>query len=240
MFRNTLNDRLWLVRICPDFPFVCRKRVANMRFMRQAAWLLTLPFALGACSFFAKPQPKPPEPTVVRITTATDNRLNLDSHNRATPIVMRVYILKNLSAFNSADFFSLYEKDQQTLGDAVVWREEMTLKPGEIRRLDPRDPGEGKFVAVLAAFRNIDRAAWRSYVQIEPNKTNNVYILAREDGVKAVQGIDPNLLKPGELPDASQLKAPDLKTPEMPQLKAPETPATTAPKTPSLPGLWPR
>ncbi|MDP5240067.1 type VI secretion system lipoprotein TssJ [Uliginosibacterium sp. 31-16] len=204
--------------------------------LRQAALLLTLPIALGACSFMK------PDPTIARITVAADSRLNLDSRNRATPVVVRVYILKNLAAFGSADFFSLYEKDQQTLADAVVWREEMTIQPGEIRRLDPRDPGEGKFVAVLAAFRNIDKANWRSSVQLLPNKTNNIYILAREDGITAAQGIDPALLKPGELPDASQLKAP-----EMPQLKAPETPslpstpsAPSAPSIPARPSLWPR
>ncbi|GAB2889486.1 hypothetical protein GCM10027046_17410 [Uliginosibacterium flavum] len=205
---------------------------------KQAILLLALPLMLGACSFFAKAPPKPPEPTIARIMVAADNKLNLDSRNRATPVVVRVYILKNLAAFSAADFFSLYEKDQQTLGDAVVWREEMTLKPGEILRLDPRDAGEGKFVAVLAAFRNIDRAAWRSSVQLLPNKTNNIYVIAKEDGITAAQGIDSSLLKPGELPNPSQLKAP-----EMPQLKVPEAPSMpttpSAPSTPTIPKFRP-
>ena len=39
--------------------------------------------------------------------------------------------LKSLAAFNSADFFSIYDKESETLGGDLNGKEELRLKPGE-------------------------------------------------------------------------------------------------------------
>ena len=117
------------------------------------------------------------------ISVITDEKVNVDTRGRSTPIVVRYYILKNTSAFNSADFFSLSEKDQQTLGDAIVAREEFILKPGETKVFAPKEAGAGQEFAVMASFRNIDKATWRASVPLPSNKTSTILVSLKNDQI---------------------------------------------------------
>lgn len=135
---------------------------------------------LAACS---KAALAPPKPTLVGVSLTAAARVNVDARGRPTPVVVRTYVLKNASAFEAADFFSLYERDQQVLGDALIAREEVVLKPGEARTLELREAEGGKVVAVLAAFREVDRAAWRASAPIAANRTNRVQVSLQDNRV---------------------------------------------------------
>ncbi|WP_345533478.1 type VI secretion system lipoprotein TssJ [Viridibacterium curvum] len=146
--------------------------------LTRALGTLLLPaMLLGGCSLFSK------APTTAQITVKADNEVNVDSRKRATPIAVRVYLLRNTTAFGTADFFSLWEKEQQTLAESMQWREELMLKPGESRVLDKRETADAKFVGVVAAFRNIDKASWRASEVLIPNKLNKIVITAVGDKV---------------------------------------------------------
>lgn len=132
---------------------------------------------LAACSALNS------SPTALHASASANARINLDSRGRATPVVIRIYLLKSLAAFNAADFFSLYEKEQQTLADNLVSRDEITLKPGETKVLQTLSGNQGAYVGVIAAFRNIDRAAWRSSAALANGKTNEIRISVENDRV---------------------------------------------------------
>lgn len=152
----------------------------NMNPMTSIRWLgLTgaLVVGLSACSLFAA------KPTMALISFTADEKVNVDARGRSTPTVVRYYILKNTSAFNSADFFSLSEKDQQTLGDAIVAREEFILKPGETKTFAPKEAGAGQEFAVMASFRNIDKATWRASVPLVLQKTSTIQVNLKNDAV---------------------------------------------------------
>jgi type VI secretion system protein VasD len=107
-------------------------------------------------------------PVALTLTAAAD--VNPDARNRASPLTVRVYALKSPGPFESADFFSLFEKDQATLGAEMVQREEMLLRPGDSKKLSMTLPADAKAIAVLAAYRDLERARWREVRAIEPGK----------------------------------------------------------------------
>ncbi|MFT3734778.1 MAG: type VI secretion system lipoprotein TssJ [Rhodocyclaceae bacterium] len=154
-----------------------RQRRTLSSLTRLLGTLLLPAMLLGGCSLFSK------APTTTQITVQADNEVNVDSRKRATPVAVRVYLLRNTTAFSTSDFFSLWEKEQQTLAESMQWREELMLKPGESRVLDKRDPADAKFIAVVAAFRNIDKASWRTSEVLIPNKLNKIVISAVGDKV---------------------------------------------------------
>jgi type VI secretion system protein VasD len=86
---------------------------------------------------------------------------NPDVRNRPSPIVVRVYELKSLGAFNGADFFSLTERDSETLGSELVGREEYILRPAETRPYRRQLQLDTKFIGVVAAFRDLENSRWR-------------------------------------------------------------------------------
>jgi len=104
----------------------------------------------------------PPKPQPIKMNIVVSADANPDAQNRPSPIVVRVYQLKDDAAFKDADFFALYDKEQATLAAALVSREEFELAPGEHRSVDYKLSPDAHFVGVTAAFRDIRNASWRA------------------------------------------------------------------------------
>ncbi|HMK85282.1 MAG TPA: type VI secretion system lipoprotein TssJ [Steroidobacteraceae bacterium] len=129
------------------------------------ARLRTMVFTGAACAVLAacsSPPPKPPQPVSVKLTIAAGADVNPDSQNRPSPVVIRVYQLKDDAAFKAADFFALYDKEQATLGATLVSRQELELAPAEQRTADYSVSPDTRFIGVAAAYRDIRNAEWRA------------------------------------------------------------------------------
>lgn len=120
--------------------------------------------------------PKPPPPTVIQLTLEVAADANPDSRGRASPIIVRLFELKSLAAFEGADFFSLFEKDQATLGAELVAREEFQFQPKDTRKMERTLQPDTRHVAVIAAFRDLERAKWRAATAVPLNKTTPVVV----------------------------------------------------------------
>ena len=120
------------------------------------------------CASKIPPPPPTSTPTLLRGTITADPGTNPDRVGRPSPVVVRVYELKSLGAFNDADFFSLYEKDQETLGGELVTREEYDLRPAETRKYERQLQPDTKFIGVVAAFRDLENSRWRQAAPIPP------------------------------------------------------------------------
>jgi type VI secretion system protein VasD len=90
--------------------------------------------------------------------------------------VFKLYELKSLAAFNGAEFFALFDKDKDTLGAELVNKEELRLMPGDSRKLERKLQPDTKYIAAMAAFRNLERAQWRASMAVVPERTTQVTI----------------------------------------------------------------
>lgn len=151
-----------------------------MKWVRLA--LVTLMAAmLGACAS------GPPKPSKARMTIAAQEDVNPDASGRPSPIVVRIYQLAQDSMFNNADFFALFDNDQQALGADLLAREEITLAPGERKEVEFAVAGNAKFVGALAAYRDIRNSQWRA-LQAAPKK--GLMNLVKKDAVLVEVGRD--------------------------------------------------
>lgn len=114
---------------------------------------------------------KPPPPTVVQLTVKAGPNINPDADNRPSPLVLRAYQLAATDGFEKADFFQLYDKDAATLGADLADRQEITVAPGDTKTVTLEFKPNAKFLGVIAAFRNIDRATWRADAPVPANQT---------------------------------------------------------------------
>ncbi len=139
------------------------------------------PWWLGGCAGAPKPVVTP-----VALNLIAGPDANPDARGRASPLTIRVYALKTPAPFEAADFFTLFEKDQQALGAELVQREEMLLRPGESRKLNMTLPADARALAFMAAFRDLDRARWREVRAVEPGKPLDLAVTfgARQIGIK--------------------------------------------------------
>ena len=109
-------------------------------------------------------------PPLLRGTIAVDSNVNPDRAGRPSPIVVRVYELKSVAAFNSADFFALFDNEQATLSGELVGREEFQLQPAETRQYQRQLQPVTKFIGVVGAFRDLEQARWRQTAPV-PKKS---------------------------------------------------------------------
>jgi type VI secretion system protein VasD len=110
-------------------------------------------------------------PTAIRANIVAAADVNPDVRGRPSPVVVKVFELKSLAAFETADFFSLFEKDKETLGAELLARDEFTLIPGEQKALARELKPEARYVGVVAGFRDLERSTWRATIPVPPKKT---------------------------------------------------------------------
>jgi type VI secretion system protein VasD len=127
----------------------------------------------------------PPKPAQVSGTIQASAQVNPSASKRPSPLLMRVYELKSVAAFNSADFMSLYQGDQAALTTEMIAKEEYVLAPGESKAFAKTLSPDTRFLGVVAAFRDLEHSKWRSVVAIQPGQKQQVVIKAGELSVEA-------------------------------------------------------
>ncbi|MFO1199090.1 MAG: type VI secretion system lipoprotein TssJ [Burkholderiaceae bacterium] len=133
---------------------------------RRALVLSGVAAALLAAGCASGPKPTFPVPRALEISVQAAPGLNPDVRDRPTPVVLRIYELRSPVAFEAADFFTLFDKDQAALGNDIVGKEELQLRPGESAKLVRELKPETRTVGVFAAFRDLERSRWRAVVAL--------------------------------------------------------------------------
>ncbi|HUD32911.1 MAG TPA: type VI secretion system lipoprotein TssJ [Variovorax sp.] len=151
---------------------------------RRAFALGGASLALAACG--AKPL-LAPKPRVLTIDVLAAASLNPSASGRPSPVVVRIYELKAAAPFESADFVMLFDKDQATLGGDVVARDEFVLGPRESTAIRRDLTADSKFIAVMAAFRDLERAKWRAVVPVVAGQDNALSVRLETSTVSIVR-----------------------------------------------------
>lgn len=156
------------------------RRNAAVESARRAPVRVLQGLALALCALMAacSSAPPAPKPTSVKATVQAAVDVNPDARKRASPLVVRIYELKSTAAFDAADFLSLYDRDQATLAADLVGREEFTMRPGESRPWEKTLGPEVRFIGVMAAYRDIEHARWKTVIAVKPGLKNTVTIKA--------------------------------------------------------------
>jgi type VI secretion system protein VasD len=152
------------------------------------ATVLGCVLVLAACATSRSDEP----PVRTKTFLQAEPDLNPDATGRASPVVLRVFELKSDAEFLSADFFALYERERESLGSSLLSRQEFVLQPGESRELFLPVPRDAAYIGVVAAFRDIRVAKWRTIARA-PHKgmgdmfsRDTVRVLASHGGVTLV------------------------------------------------------
>lgn len=135
-------------------------------------WLISI---LPGCA--GEPPVEPlPAPTIVNLEIESAADINPDANGNASPVMLRVYELRESSSFNAADFFALFDKEQSALAGDLVRKQELLLKPGDRKQLTLQPGSEVRSLGFFAAFRQLDTAHWRSGAELAPHQTQTLTI----------------------------------------------------------------
>lgn len=105
-------------------------------------------------------------PVPIQFSLNATEAVNPSISGRPSPVVVRVYELRNSTGFQASSFFALFKDEQSVLGDELVSRQEYVLKPGETRLVRRKADLSTRFIGVVAGYRDIESSVWRAVVPI--------------------------------------------------------------------------
>ena len=155
------------------------------RLSRRGLLLLLPAIALTGCGGDAAPKTTP-----LRFIVQADELINPNVNNEASPVVLRIYELKALTAFSQANLFELLDNDTAVLGGDMVGKREIEIKPGEKQAFERKTPSDTHFIGVIAGFRVIDQATWRDSIPITPEKGGAVVVKVTAQAVSIAMTTD--------------------------------------------------
>jgi len=123
--------------------------------------------------------------TKLDLTLNGSNELNPDLNGRPSPVVLRLIELKHPVAFETADFFSLYQRPKEALSPDMVVLEELELRPGEQREMKLSVQPGSRYVGVLAAYRDLPESNWRTVISLNEQEHNYSVIRLDAKGIQA-------------------------------------------------------
>jgi type VI secretion system VasD/TssJ family lipoprotein len=150
-----------------QIPWVNTSMVVNFAFNPGlAATLADAPPRAGRATVAAARREPATPARSLRLAVQAERSLNTDRRQASASLAVRVYVLRDGRAFQGASFDSLYDNDEATLGPSLLRRETLHLRPGETRDV-VLTLGEGaRFVAVFAAYRELEAAQWRTLLPL--------------------------------------------------------------------------
>ena len=161
---------------------------------------LLLPALLVGCG--GGDEPAEPVPTPVTVSVEASPFLNPDRNRRPSPIVVVFYGLTDDAAFQNAGFFELYEKEQETLGEAMKSKQEFIIAPGDIEDLTMELDPAATFIGALAAFRDIDNAVFKAVLPVTPGQPLSLQAKLQSNEILLVAP-EPPVEEAGEEEDSS-------------------------------------
>ncbi len=160
-----------------------------------SAWLVALASCvlLSACGGRAAPAaaPPPPAPPIINIMPPPaappvrpvnvvlfgSSGINPGLNERPSPVLVRVYELKTVTAFDAADYFALADKDRELLGADLLGRDDYQIKPGERLQVARTLNTATKRLAAMVSFRDLERSVWKASVAISDPPPDEIRIL---------------------------------------------------------------
>jgi type VI secretion system protein VasD len=114
----------------------------------------------------APPPPPPPlikpaRPLPINLTFQASATVNPSESGRPSPVVVRLYQLKNDAAFMAASYDRLYEDDEAVLKPDLVEKTGVTLRPGDKTTMSLNFGDDVRFIGIAAFYRNYDNTQWR-------------------------------------------------------------------------------
>lgn len=149
----------------------------TLLFTWRSAVLAGVVCALAACGGGSTPT----KPITTKARISASNEVNPNAQGRPSSVHLRIFQLRDESAFMNADFGSLVDKDQETLGASLIQRSEADLSPGDEQELVLNIAPDARVLGVIAELANYRNAQWRAFTRVPAKEKERVVIRLDRD-----------------------------------------------------------
>jgi type VI secretion system protein VasD len=130
--------------------------------------ILTVALALSACSSVnSKVGGLLDLDTDLKLRFVVDKSVNPDDSKVSSPLIVRMYELKSIKAFENANFIDLYERDSEVLGKTMITEQSLKpIQPSEDRTARFVLSKGTKFVGLYAEFLQYEDAKYKVIIPV--------------------------------------------------------------------------
>jgi type VI secretion system protein VasD len=118
----------------------------------------------------------PPEPAALDMQINASVDVNPDMQGRPSPIILHIMELNSTEQFNRLDYMSLTQPNGAALGPELLGKNQLVLQPGENRALPMELNPQTTVIGLVAGYRDIDNATWRTNIPVTQGTTKGISI----------------------------------------------------------------
>ena len=126
--------------------------------------------------------------TNMTLTLSATPDINPDQAGDASPLNVKTYLLSERTTFDNLGFESALDEAGVLLSDQLLSSKEYIFQPKESHQYAIKLGKETKFIAIVAAYRNVDQSRWKLVVPVDSedpedhavNLTRNSVVLAKK------------------------------------------------------------
>lgn len=104
-----------------------------------------------------------------KITLKAAGDVNPDIDGRASPVAVKVYELSSRATFDTLDFDQSWNNATVVLSDQLLSSVDYVLLPKQSKEHNVVLRPNTRFIAIVAAYRDIDRAKWKVVYAVNSN-----------------------------------------------------------------------
>lgn len=127
-------------------------------------------FGAGTLALLAGCGGKPAGPATAALSFTGGAGMNPAPDGTDRPLTVSVLRLKDLGAFNSADFFALSGDPAAALGGSLLGMAQVAVPPGGTATTNVTFEPEAAFLGLVALVRDPNGKVWRASAPVAPNK----------------------------------------------------------------------
>lgn len=128
----------------------------------------------AACS--SDPPQEPEKPTRIEAALTAANDVNPNVLGQPSPVRVEVFELTSDAAFMRASFFALSGNAPEALGAELLVQDDKVLTPGQTVKIARDAKRESRYLAVVAAYQDLDRATWRAVYPLKKEENNRLLV----------------------------------------------------------------
>ena len=118
--------------------------------------------------------------------------LNPGANGQAAPVRVRIFELKNAATFGRSDYFALADRAQSTLGLDLLDQDEVMVQPGQQLSIQRDLDQSTRQIGLLVGYRELDRAQWRTVLNVPPRQYTEYQISLDVRAVRADVVVSPS------------------------------------------------
>lgn len=157
---------------------------------------------LGGVGLGSWSGPRQELPVPLEITLMVAKGANPAVDGRPSPVVLTIFELSGISAFQTVDFFTLQQTDGSSLAGEFVAAEQHILLPGEVKVIRRKADLRSRFIGVTAGFRDLENSTWRASAALPPpylagraitsgsSPQKKLYVLVTENSVRVRETLE--------------------------------------------------